>query len=669
MFVLYDDKPDIRVGKVQSTSMGFLQVQNLHGKQQKIKDKSVLLSWEGDLTTAESLISQATLLAQECDPQFLWESAPEGEFSYVRFAEEYFGTNATIVEKTALLLFLREQSIFFRRGQGELFRKAPADQVNAALAGAERRKAQEQATERLTSTLMQHQLPDGWASTWTSILNNKQSQPTPEQKALATAAKKAGVTPEVLLKNCGAFSDWEDFHIQQFLFVDFPDHSDFSDVITPEHINPVWDSLPESTLTGTVFSIDDASTDEIDDALSVEEFSGGYRIGIHISAPSLLWDGESLDINLAVKRFSQRLSTVYHPSGKIPMMGNRHGQSWGDAFSLDAGKSVPVVSLFINVDSAMTPMSHETRVHRLLITHNLRLQEVEAPFNQAALQAKTQSGGVNPTTLKLPQNFPEALAMDRLWKFALQRETERIANGASAQFHSTEYRFEVRDGEVIVSKRPRGAPMDELVAELMIYANAYWSQVLKQASIPAIYRVKDDSKVGFTTTPGRHTSMGLNCYGWFTSPLRRMVDFCNQRQLIQHALGKTALLRAWPVGENPPVNHTLPWSTINLEDLAQRANALHGIYGDFQDRMERFWCLRWLEQESQRRLDSNIPAVFPVVLQRQMRYPHLVFNDIPLTAKLAPDAMDKLIASTDSEINVKVSSIDYWALTVSLTRA
>jgi exoribonuclease II len=65
------------------------------------------------------------------------------------------------------------------------------------------------------------------------------------------------------------------------------------------------------------FSIDDAHTTEIDDALSVVKLPGiGSRIGIHIAAPGLAIEhGSPLD---GVAR--ARLSTVYMPGNKITML-------------------------------------------------------------------------------------------------------------------------------------------------------------------------------------------------------------------------------------------------------------------------------------------------------------------------------------------------------------
>ncbi|MCV4754984.1 RNB domain-containing ribonuclease, partial [Escherichia coli] len=78
---------------------------------------------------------------------------------------------------------------------------------------------------------------------------------------------------------------------------------------------PPVGELPDAGV--RAFSIDDATTTEIDDAFSVRpKEGGGWRIGIHIAAPSLaIQPGTPLaDIARA------RLSTVYFPGRKITML-------------------------------------------------------------------------------------------------------------------------------------------------------------------------------------------------------------------------------------------------------------------------------------------------------------------------------------------------------------
>jgi len=89
------------------------------------------------------------------------------------------------------------------------------------------------------------------------------------------------------------------------------------------------------------------------------------------------------------------------------------------------------------------------------------------------------------------------------------------------------------------------------------------------------------------TKPAPHAGMGVAQYTWATSPLRRYVDLVNQWQIIACARhGKTAALAA----PFKPKDAAL-FSIISGFDAAYSA------YNGFQSGIERYWTLRYLQQQ------------------------------------------------------------------------
>lgn len=123
---------------------------------------------------------------------------------------------------------------------------------------------------------------------------------------------------------------------------------------------------------------------------------------------------------------------------------------------------------------------------------------------------------------------------DLIWFYqfaiALQKARGKYEPDRAPQY---DYSIELdEEGNVSVVRRERGSPIDTLVSEMMILANSTWAQMLDENELPGLFRVQPAGKVRMSTKSEPHIGMGVQHYGWFTSPLRRAADYINQKQLI-----------------------------------------------------------------------------------------------------------------------------------------
>lgn len=583
MFVLFEEAGKFLAGRILSEADTSLQVELDSGKRVKVKAANALLKFEKPAPA--QLTSAAQALSQEIELDLAWEFASEDDFGFADLARDYFSADpskpASTEQQAAALFRLFEAPHYFRRAGKGRFRKAPAEILQQALAAIEKKKQVVAQISAWAEELVQGQCPAPVREQLYKILF-KPDKNSPEYKAVVEASRSAHKAPLDLLQQAGAIASPYQFHWKRFLFENFPKGTGFPAVQAPA----ISEELPLADV--RAFSIDDSSTTEIDDALSVQGLgSGTVTLGIHIAAPGLaVLPGSPVD---AVGR--ARLSTVYMPGYKLTMLPDEVVQS----YTLQEGRNCPALSLYVTLDeSTLEIRETATRLEQVPIAANLRHDKLDDVFSETFFEAAAAGTA--------PADVPWGVELSFLHRLARHLKAQReIIRGKPENFNRPDYNFSLDNPSgkepegneaVSISIRKRGAPLDLIVAEAMILANNTWGEWLATHGVPGIYRSQASLAPGVKVRMGTkalpHAGIGVKSYAWATSPLRRYVDLVNQWQIIACVRnGRTAAL----VAPFKPKDAEL-FSIISGFDGAYSA------YNGFQAGIERYWTLKYLQQNN-----------------------------------------------------------------------
>ncbi|ASI70190.1 ribonuclease catalytic domain-containing protein [Diaphorobacter nitroreducens] len=618
MHALFDEAGKFLAGRILSEAESSAQIELDSGKRVKVKAANILLKF--DKPAPAELLAQAREIAAGVELPLAWEFAPEEEFGFAELARDYFSAQAPVTEQAGMLVALFEAPHYFRRAGKGRFRKASAEVLQQALAAIEKKKQIQAQIDAWAAELVAGTCPQPVREQLYKILFRPDKN-APEYKAVVEASRSAQKAPLDLLQAAGAIDSSYQFHWKRFLFDNFPKGTGFPQLAAPQ---PPAD-LPLADV--QAYSIDDSATTEIDDALSVQGLgTGTVTLGIHIAAPGLaIQPGGDLD-----KLGRTRLSTVYMPGYKITMLPDEVVQ----IYTLDEGRANPAVSLYVTIDEATLAITAtETRLERVPVTVNLRHDQLD--------HIVTEEWLADPTIQH--ENTPQALLdlreqLSFLHRLAKQLKAQReVVRGKPETFNRPDYTFRLsaarppeganapaggsaaseaasvgahkprNDGAepngsetVDITTRKRGAPLDLIVAEAAIVANSTWGNMLAEHGVPGIYRsqasLAPGVKVRMSTKALPHAGIGVKSYAWATSPLRRYVDLVNQWQIIACARhGKTAALAA-------------PFKPKDAElfSIISSFDAAYSAYNGYQAGMERFWTLKYLQQNQITELDATV---------------------------------------------------------------
>ncbi|MEO1127408.1 MAG: ribonuclease R family protein [Cyanobacteria bacterium J06635_15] len=396
------------------------------------------------------------------------------------------------------------------------------------------------------------------------------------------AALERGTAPEVAFQLLVDLQLWS---IHENLFLrkrQIPTH--FPESVSPmaqqylENPPPDPDAQRLDLAHLKVYTVDDESTREIDDGLSLEMLDDGReRLWIHIADPTRwLHPGDALDLEAR-----RRCTTVYLPTGSIPMFPTELATG---PMSLVQGQACCALSFGVVLDETGGISEYTIRASQIRPTYRLTYADADEML-ELGLQAE-----------------PEIAAIAR---WAQQRKIWRSTQGAIS-IHMPESSIKVLDDTIEIEVLD-DSPSRQMVAEMMILTGevaARYGEVNNlampfrsqpQPELPsegelmqlptgwvrdcAIRGCMPRSEMG--VTPSRHATLGLARYSQVTSPIRRYTDLLAHFQLKAHLRGEP-----------------LPFSFEEMTELTQGATSAAYEATLVERQTKRYWSLEYLRRQS-----------------------------------------------------------------------
>lgn len=328
-----------------------------------------------------------------------------------------------------------------------------------------------------------------------------------------------------------------------------------------------------------VYTIDDESTTEIDDGLSVETLADGrQRVWVHIADPTRwLTPGDTLELEAR-----RRCTTIYLPTGMIPMF---PAELATGPMSLIQGQQCFALSFGVVLDAAGAISDYEIHASLIKPTYRLTYEDVDEML-ELGIEAEA-----------------ELMALANLAKL---RHAWRHTQGAIS-IQMPESSIKVQNDEIIIEILDTTLSR-KLVAEMMILAGEVAGQYGQAHQIPLPFRSQPQPELPsqdellqlpaglvrqcairrcmprseISVQPGRHTSLGLEGYVQVTSPIRRYSDLLSHFQIKAHRRGETP-----------------PFSLNQMQELIQGLSVSVQEAVLVERQTNRYWTLEYLRRQSQ----------------------------------------------------------------------
>jgi exoribonuclease-2 len=516
------------------------------------------------------------------DLKTLWECVfdADRELTLEELIELYFGGSNSGDEDVLLLFWAVEKDdLYFKRGEKGYIPRAPkeVEEINLRKEAEKRKALERKAAIKWARSIIDNQeteqefnfrnyveLIKGY------VIHLDKFERAPEAKSFMSEVGIRDVegAVEFLIKS-GSWREDEDP-----LFRRLGLKEGFPKKVLEEARRIIEEPDPEDGVedltTLDAYSIDDETTEDIDDAISIHESPEGIVVGVHIAnVASFIPKWSLLDEEAA-----RRGETIYLPEGDVHMF---PPELIKERLSLFSGAPKLALSLLVLFDEKLNIKSYRFSKSRIFVKENLTYNKAEDFFRKTPLGLK-------------------------LIEIALERRRKRIEAGAFiAQLPDLKIRLG-EDGQIRIRKIYMNTTAHTIVAEFMILMNWLSGRFFKERRVPAIFRSQSESvseearaldendplfplkairflkpaRVGLSPEP--HIPLGLDVYVQITSPIRRYLDMVLQKQIIGELEGQGA---TYTDGE---LERLYPQVEVGIREkkMIERAR-------------ERYWLLKYLK--------------------------------------------------------------------------
>ena len=578
-------------------------------------------------------------LVQEEQLREVWEVV-QGDVSHLTLSqasELVWEVPASDMQRSALLLALHKSGLYFD-AQGDVWTPRSEAEVEERLRQREHRLTAEIERAAFLSWLADGEGVASWSSrqeawlehlrefvihgdaydgsrTARALIREIQPQSKDRQRLAFELLVQRGVYSQdepLGLYRRGVATEFPSVVMQEAAALPFPDVSQGRRDLT---------ALP-------MFTVDEATTLDIDDGLSLERQDEGYLLGIHISDASVLVaPGSALDMEAY-----RRMTSLYLPERTIPMLPRRLCEEMG---SLSPEEPRLALSLLISLGEDYRILDWEAVPSVVRSKARLTYEEVDVALEDG--------------------ESPQAETLRTLHDVARTLRQQRLQDGA-VEFRRAELKVWVEANGDIGVKAEGPTPARRLVAEFMVLANRLLAEFCRDRGIPAVFRhqprvslddLPETNETVWTylalrrmrpgelsVDPKPHGTLGLQAYLQATSPLRRYPDMVLQRQIVSY------LQRGAPQYDRETLASLLYPAEMRLRELSRA-----------EDERTRYWFLKHL----QGRVGSELEGT---VLERRGHHALVELAAFPYRASLY--LVHPLEAA--ETIRMRLEGVDLWRM-------